>query len=86
MVGACRGTPSNALYHAKRAFGGTARGVEDSLYIGPGKRRHPAEQVTKIRSIIENLGLSVATSAEARERLGQGCGSGQILSGGTSCN
>ncbi len=44
---------------------------EDSLYIGPGqKARSSAEQVRKIRTIIENLGLTVATPAEARARLG----------------
>ena len=38
---------------------------------GPGKKAtSSAEQVIKIRSIIENLGLSIATPAEARERLG----------------
>jgi uncharacterized protein (DUF849 family) len=45
--------------------------LEDSLYIGPGRKaRSSAEQVRKIRSIIENLGLSVATPSEARARLG----------------
>lgn len=53
-------------------LGGNLRvGLEDSLYIGPGKlAKSNAEQVTKIRSIIENLGLAVATPAEARARLG----------------
>ena len=53
-------------------LGGNLRvGLEDSLYIGPGeKAKSNADQVRKIRSIIENLGLSVATPAEARERLG----------------
>ena len=53
-------------------LGGNVRvGLEDSLYIGPGKKAtSSAEQVAKIRSIIENLGLSVASLAEARERLG----------------
>jgi len=52
-------------------LGGNLRvGLEDSLYIGPKKlAKSNAEQVTKIRSIIENLGLSVATSDEARKRL-----------------
>ena len=46
-------------------------GLEDSLYIGPGQKAvSSAEQVRKIRAIIENLGLSVATPAEARVRLG----------------
>lgn len=45
--------------------------MEDSLYIGPGEKAvSSAQQVRKIRAIIENLGLKVATPAEARERLG----------------
>ncbi len=53
-------------------LGGNVRvGLEDSLYIGPGeKAKSNAEQVTKIRSIIENLGKTVATPEEARTRLG----------------
>ena len=52
-------------------LGGNLRvGLEDSLYIGKGElARSNADQVRKIRSIIENLGLTVATPAEARERL-----------------
>ena len=52
-------------------LGGNLRvGLEDSLYIGKGElAQSNADQVRKIRSIIENLGLSVATPAEARERL-----------------
>ncbi len=53
-------------------LGGNVRvGLEDSLYIGPGeKAQSNADQVRKIRSIIENLGLSVATPDQARARLG----------------
>ncbi|NOD48596.1 MULTISPECIES: 3-keto-5-aminohexanoate cleavage protein [unclassified Ruegeria] len=53
-------------------LGGNVRvGLEDSLYIGPGeKAKSNADQVRKIRSIIENLGLTVATPDEARQRLG----------------
>ncbi|MEM7428367.1 MAG: 3-keto-5-aminohexanoate cleavage protein [Pseudomonadota bacterium] len=53
-------------------LGGNLRvGLEDSLYIGKGElAKSNAEQVTKIRQIVENLGLTVATPAEARERLG----------------
>ncbi|NPD17929.1 BKACE family enzyme [Alterinioella nitratireducens] len=52
-------------------LGGNLRvGLEDSLYIGKGELAvSNAQQVTRIRSIIENLGLRVATPAEARERL-----------------
>ncbi len=53
-------------------LGGNLRvGLEDSLYIGKGElATSNAQQVTRIRTIIENLGLSVATPAEARARLG----------------
>jgi len=49
-------------------LGGNLRvGLEDSLYIGPKQlAKSNAEQVTKIRSIIENLGLIVATPDELR--------------------
>jgi uncharacterized protein (DUF849 family) len=50
------------------ANGGNVRvGLEDSLWIGPGRfARSNAEQVLKVREIIEGLGLEVATPAEAR--------------------
>ncbi len=53
-------------------LGGNLRvGLEDSLYIGKGElATSNAQQVTRIRSIVENLGLTVATPTEARERLG----------------
>lgn len=53
-------------------LGGNLRvGMEDSLYIGPGqKATSNAEQVGKIRQIVENLGRTVATPDEARQRLG----------------
>jgi len=52
-------------------LGGNVRvGLEDSLFIGKGElAQSNAQQVTKIREIVENLGLSVATPAEARARL-----------------
>lgn len=52
-------------------LGGNVRvGLEDSLYIGKGQlARSNAEQVTKIKAIIENLGLEVATPDQARARL-----------------
>ena len=52
-------------------LGGNLRvGLEDSLYIGKGElATSNAQQVTRIRQIVENLGLAVATPAEARERL-----------------
>lgn len=53
-------------------LGGNLRvGLEDSLYIGKGDlATSNADQVRKIRTIIEALGLSVATPDEARRRLG----------------
>ncbi len=53
-------------------LGGNLRvGLEDSLYIGPGeKATSNAQQVQKIRGIVEALGLSIATPENARERLG----------------
>ena len=52
-------------------LGGNARvGLEDSLYIGPAQlARSNADQVRKIRSILEELGLQVASPAEARSIL-----------------
>ena len=51
--------------------GGNLRvGMEDSLYIGPGElTTSNAAQVRKIRGIVESLGYTVASPAEARERL-----------------
>ena len=52
-------------------LGGNLRvGLEDSLYIGKGElATSNAQQVERIRGIFENLGLSVASPDEARERL-----------------
>jgi uncharacterized protein (DUF849 family) len=54
------------------AMGGNVRvGLEDSLWIGPGKLAETnAQQVTNARQIIEGLGLEVATPDDAREILG----------------
>ena len=53
-------------------LGGNLRvGLEDSLYIAKGQlAKSNAEQVTKIRRIVEDLSLTVATPKEARARLG----------------
>ena len=53
-------------------LGGNVRvGLEDSLFIGRGKlATSNAEQVAKIRRIIEELGMEIATPDEAREILG----------------
>jgi uncharacterized protein (DUF849 family) len=53
------------------AMGGNVRvGLEDSLWIAPGKLAETnAQQVRAARQIIEGLGLSVATPDEARDIL-----------------
>jgi uncharacterized protein (DUF849 family) len=52
-------------------MGGNVRvGLEDSLWLGKGQLANTnAEQVAKIRRILEELGLEVATPGEAREIL-----------------
>ncbi len=52
-------------------MGGCVRvGLEDSLYIARGQlAQSNADQVRKIRRIVEEIGLEVATPAEAREML-----------------
>jgi uncharacterized protein (DUF849 family) len=45
-------------------------GLEDSLWIGPGQLAESnAEQVTRVRTILEALNLEIATPDEAREIL-----------------
>ena len=53
-------------------MGGNVRvGLEDSLTLGRGQMaKSNADQVRKIRRLIEDLGYEVATPREARERLG----------------
>jgi uncharacterized protein (DUF849 family) len=53
-------------------LGGNVRvGLEDSIYLGRGQlAKSNAEQVTRIRDILEGLSLEIATPAEARARLG----------------
>ncbi|MGH6973971.1 MAG: 3-keto-5-aminohexanoate cleavage protein [Stellaceae bacterium] len=52
-------------------MGGNVRvGLEDSLYIGKGQlAKSNADQVKRIRAILENLSLEIATPKEAREML-----------------
>jgi uncharacterized protein (DUF849 family) len=54
------------------AMGGHVRvGLEDSLYISRGVlAKSNAEQVEKIRALVEGMGRSVATPDEARAMLG----------------
>ncbi len=67
------GAGRNQMYVATQSavLGGNVRvGLEDSLWIG--KRRLAqtnAEQVAKIRRILEELGLAIATANETREIL-----------------
>jgi uncharacterized protein (DUF849 family) len=53
------------------SMGGNVRvGLEDSLWIGPGKLAESnAQQVQKARQIIEGLGLEIASPDEARHIL-----------------
>jgi uncharacterized protein (DUF849 family) len=53
------------------SMGGNVRvGLEDSLWIGAGElAKSNAEQVRKVREILEGLGLEIATPNEAREIL-----------------
>jgi uncharacterized protein (DUF849 family) len=67
------GAGRNQMFVAAQSavMGGNVRvGLEDSLWIGPGKlAQSNAQQVTKIRRILEELGLQVATPDEARAML-----------------
>lgn len=52
------------------AMGGNVRvGLEDSLYDGRQLAKSNADQVRRIRGILDGLSLEVATPAEAREML-----------------
>jgi len=53
-------------------LGGSVRvGLEDSLYAGRGRLASSnAEQVAKIRRILEELSLEIATPSDAREMMG----------------
>jgi uncharacterized protein (DUF849 family) len=52
-------------------MGGNVRvGLEDSLYLGKGQlAKTNAEQVKKIRTVLESLSLEIATPDEARQAL-----------------
>jgi uncharacterized protein (DUF849 family) len=71
VVGARRRTLPDAFCDASGDSVGQVRvGLEDSLSIGRGQLAESnAEQVGKIRRILEELGYSIATAAEAREVL-----------------
>ena len=69
VLGAGRSQMRVAVQSA--VMGGNVRvGLEDSLWGGPGQlARSNAEQVSRIRRILEELGLEIATPAEARALL-----------------
>ena len=71
LVGAGRRASPDAHRGAGPALGGNVRvGLEDSLWIGKGKlASSSAEQVTRIRGIIEAMGFEIATPDDAREIL-----------------
>jgi uncharacterized protein (DUF849 family) len=56
--------------HAATMGGNVRVGLEDSLFIGRGELAvSNAQQVAKIRHILEELGHSIATPDEARDIL-----------------
>src|SRR6185437_7081411 len=65
------GRDQMAIAAQAAAMGGHVRvGLEDSLWIGKGQlAKSNAEQVSKVRQILEGLGLEVATPDEARRML-----------------
>jgi uncharacterized protein (DUF849 family) len=65
------GRSQMAIAAMAAAMGGNVRvGLEDSLWIGPGKLAESnAQQVRNARQIIEGLGLEIASADEAREIL-----------------
>ncbi len=69
VLGAGRNQMQTAAMSA--VMGGNVRvGLEDSLWLGPGRLAESnAEQVTKVRRILEELGLVVASPDDAREML-----------------
>ncbi|UHL65760.1 3-keto-5-aminohexanoate cleavage protein [Paralcaligenes sp. KSB-10] len=73
LVWSVLGAGRNQMFVAAQSavMGGNVRvGLEDSLWLGPGTlAQSNAEQVSKIRRILEELGLSIATPEEARGML-----------------
>jgi uncharacterized protein (DUF849 family) len=67
------GAGRNQMYVATMSavMGGNVRvGLEDSLWLGKGSlAKSNAEQVAKVRRILEELGLEIATPDDAREIL-----------------
>jgi len=69
ILGACRNQMPLATIGA--AMGANVRvGLEDSLWIAPGRlAASSAEQVLRIRAVLEALNIDIATPQEAREIL-----------------
>jgi uncharacterized protein (DUF849 family) len=67
------GAGRNQMYVAAQSavMGGNVRvGMEDSLWLGRGQlAKTNAEQVSKVRRILEELGLTIATPDDARQML-----------------
>jgi uncharacterized protein (DUF849 family) len=67
------GAGRNQMFIAAQSavMGGNVRvGLEDSLWIGRGQlARSNAEQVARVRTILEGIGLVVATANDARQML-----------------
>jgi uncharacterized protein (DUF849 family) len=66
------GRPQMRFLAQSALVGGNVRvGLEDSLYIGKGQlAKSNAEQVRKVRTILESLDIEIATPTEARAMLG----------------
>jgi beta-keto acid cleavage enzyme len=69
-----RRPPPDAPGHDGRNHGRQRPGrLEDSIYLGRGQlATSNAEQVSRIRAILEGLSLEIATPAEARAQLNLG--------------
>jgi uncharacterized protein (DUF849 family) len=60
------GTDGYALGHTDAELN-VRVGLEDSIYLGPGRlARSHAEQVGKIRTILSELSLEIASASDAR--------------------
>ena len=63
-------TGASFCTQAARMGGNVRVGLEESLFIGKGRlARNNAEQVSRIRPIIEELGMETASPDEARATL-----------------
>ena len=72
MVRAGRRTPSDVFHNPRRPSWGVTSGSgwKTACSIGKGElAKSNADQVAKIRRIVEDLSLEVATPEEARKRL-----------------